>query len=868
MKFTLKDYQDDAVRDVLERLRDGGSRWRGKAKRSAFSLTAPTGAGKTVMVAAVLEALFHGDDLYDFDADKGAVAIWFSDSPDLNEQTRFRLMESSDRLRHTDMVVVEYPFSRQRFEAGKIYFLNTQKLGKKSLLVRGFDEETGGDAEPFPGMRPDMQAHTLWDTIRNSIEDPSLTVYLVLDEAHRGMGRVTTQAVNERTTLVRRLINGEKGVPGIPVVLGISATAERFNQAMAGAQGRDTLSPVEVDPERVRESGLLKDTLLLDIPNEAGKFETQLLRRGTEKLREATEEWARYTASQGTGEEVIPLLVVQVPNTPAEADVAIWLRTIFEAWPQLPSDSVANVFGEHTEESYGTYRVPYIEPQRVQESTRVRVLLAKDAISTGWDCPRAEVMVSFRRAVDETHIRQLLGRMVRSPLARRIPGNDRLNSVSCLLPHFDRETVEKVVKALQNGEAGALSFGRALVHSVEVTPAAEVPRALWKKFNSLPTQTLPQKGAKPPIRLTALAQELANDGLLDRAGAKAHAAMHQVLDAFVESLEIDFRSQVQNIRTFKGTTIVAGPYEGPIRDQTFTERADSAARDDAYRAAARIISPDIARSYTELRAKRRPLSHDNGEGVLIEGLIGALIEAREEVAAIGLLDGLETVFHKAAKDLSDQWIDEFRDRIKELPDDRQEAYRQIVALSRQPQDVDLARPLSRIEPVLYREDNGVETRVPLWDHHLLVDGNGKYPAELNGWERKVLAAEATRDGFRYWYRNPDRPAQDSLGIAYQIDDQTKLMRPDFLFFAEAGKGKYVVDIVDPHRLDYADALPKLRGLAQYAEDHPGDYRRIEAVAEVGGDLKMLDLTDAKVRDAVRKATSAEKVYVEVGKRYG
>lgn len=860
MKFTLKDYQDDAVRDVLKQLRKGGSRWRGEQERSAFSLTAPTGAGKTVMVAAVLEALFHGDDLYDFDSDKGAVVLWFSDSPDLNEQTRFRLMESSDRLRHTDMVVVEHPFSRQRFEAGKIYFLNTQKLGKKSLLVRGFDEETGGDAEPFPGMRPDMQAHTLWDTIRNSIEDPSLTVYLVLDEAHRGMGKVSTQSANERTTLVKRLINGEKGVPGIPVVLGISATAERFNQAMAGAKGRVTLESVEVDPERVRESGLLKDTLLLDIPDEKGQFETQLLRRGTEKLREATEEWARYAESQGEGERVTPLMVVQVPNTPAEADVAAWLRTIFEAWPELRPDSVANVFGEHKEESYGPYRVPYIEPQRVQESTWVRVLLAKDAISTGWDCPRAEVMVSFRRAVDETHIRQLLGRMVRSPLARRIPGNDRLNSVSCLLPHFDKDAVQKVVKALQSGEAGSLSFGRALVHSVEVKPAAGVPEALWRKFTSLPTQTLPQKGAKPPVRLTALAHELASDGLLERAGAKAHQAMHEALDAFVKSRDIEFKAQLRNVRTFEGRTIVAGVHEGPTRDKSFTEQADQAAREDAYRAAARILSPDIARTYTEARAKRRPEATDDLEG--------ALIEAREEVAAIGLLDGLEPVVYKAAKELSDQWFREYRERIKAHPDDRQESYRQIVALSRQPQDVDLARPLSRIEPVLYRDDNGVESRVPLWDSHLLVDENGKYPAELNGWERKVLAAETKREGFKYWYRNPDRPAQDSLGVAYHIDDQTRLMRPDFLFFVEAGKGKYEVDIVDPHRLDYADALPKLLGLARYAEDHPGVYRRIEAVAEVGAAMRVLDLTDATVREAVRKATSATVVYGEVGKAYG
>jgi type III restriction enzyme len=41
----------------------------------------------------------------------------------------------------------------------------------------------------FPEMRPDLRSHTIWDTIRNTIEDPALTLYLVLDEAHRGMGK-------------------------------------------------------------------------------------------------------------------------------------------------------------------------------------------------------------------------------------------------------------------------------------------------------------------------------------------------------------------------------------------------------------------------------------------------------------------------------------------------------------------------------------------------------------------------------------------------------------------------------------------------------------------------------------------------------
>ena len=146
-----------------------------------------------------------------------------------------------------------------------------------------------------------------------------------------------------------------------------------------------------------------------------------------------------------------PLMVFQVPNTPDHDEIGRALNTIFERWPGLEIDAIAHVFGEHSTQTFGGYSIPYISPERVEDSTWVRVLIAKDAISTGWDCPRAEVMVSFRPAQDRTYITQLLGRMVRTPLARRIPGNDRLSSVECLLPFFDADAVEAVADALMSG---------------------------------------------------------------------------------------------------------------------------------------------------------------------------------------------------------------------------------------------------------------------------------------------------------------------------------------------------------------------------------------------------------------------------------
>ena len=845
MKFTLKDYQDEAVIDVLGNMRKARKRWLEDRDRHSFSLTAATGAGKTVMAAAVFEAMIHGDDRYEFDRDPGAVVLWFSDDPSLNEQTRFRLMESSDRLRHTDLVVVENTFNRAKFEPGKIYFLNTQKLGKNSLLVRGFDDEDGG---LFPGARPDLRGHTIWDTIRNTIEDPALTLYLVMDEAHRGMGKENS----EKTTIVKRLINGEKGVPGIPVVWGISATVERFNKAMEGVQGRSTLPSVTVDTTRVQESGLLKDTIALNIPDEEiGDFDTVLVRLAADKLRDCSTEWAAYAAQQENSETVLPLMVLQSPNTPNHNDIGRALDTIFQQWPDLPETCVAHVFGEHKTQKFGKYSVPYIEPQRVQDDSSIRILIAKDAISTGWDCPRAEVMVSFRPASDRTYIAQLLGRMVRTPLARRIPGNDRLNGVDCLLPKFDRETALSVIKALQEGGGDTPPTGRILINPKEMKANPSVPQMLWDKFVSLPSQTRPQRGAKPAIRLTALAHELASDGILSGAGGKAHATMHKVLDDFIVERAEAFAEKRAAVMTVEGRTIIADMLSGKTRDAMFQADADDAVVGDAYRRTARILSPDIARTYTIELAKRKPEADDDFED--------ALIDAREDVAALHLLENLQVLFDAEAKKLSDGWFVKYRDRIKELPHDRQEAYRQIVALSTEPQDVDLAQPVSRFEPTKAREKDGTETIIPTYEKHLLCDEHGLYPTELKTWEKDVLTAEMKRDGFNFWYRNPDRPSQDSLGISYADGDDTRIVRPDFIFFADQD-GKVVVDIIDPHGFHLADALPKLQGLVRYAETHSQFYRRIEAVAETGGKLRLLDLTRADVRQAVMDAKSAEALY--------
>jgi type III restriction enzyme len=850
MKFTLKDYQEEAVRDVLRNLKDA-RHWKDRGRKSAFSLTATTGAGKTVMAAAVIEALFFGNDELDIAPDPSAVVIWFSDDPSLNTQSQWRLLEASDKLTVSDIVPIEKSFTADKLERGKVYVLNTQKLGRNSLLVRGHDPEAASDS---PRLMPDDRAFTIWDIIQNTIETPGLTLYLVLDEAHRGMKDAKGSA-DVRPTIVRQLINGTGTMPGIPIVWGISATVERFNKAMVDAKDRMILSPVVVDALKVQASGLIKELILLDVKNEkTGDFSTVMLRRATARLKEMMESWAEYAKAQEMAQPVLPLMVLQIPNSPDPNEIGEWLDLILAEMPELSSENVANVLGERRTERFGRYSISYIEPQRVQESDNVRVLIAKDAISMGWDCPRAEVMVSFRAASDQTYITQLLGRMVRTPLARRIPGNDRLNAVDCILPFFDSDMAQKVVASLVSGNDLDYTppVSRVLIRPIDLAPNKDIPAEAWTKLLSLPSQSLPRKHARPVKRLTILAHELAFDGIVEGAGGKAHKILHAVLDELRVKLQDEIARARQSVLEVEGLTIRADLASGGMSFNDFVEAADSRVIGEAYGRARRIISPDVARTYAEHVAKGLPIRDE----------IDALLEAHEIIAALGLVPDVRLRLEEEAERIARDWLMTYNDTINALTDERREAYREVREMSTKPPDSTIARPSAWKRETTERLPEGTERALDRWDRHLLSGEDGLFPMSYGSdWERKVLTTELKRPDVIGWYRNPGHPTQDSLGIAYEEGGEPKILRPDFIFFAKDARGSLHAEIVNPHDPEKSNSLPMLLGLAAYAESHPGTYRRIAAVAVVDRIYRVLDLTHPEAREAVRAAPSAKAAYL-------
>ena len=282
---------------------------------------------------------------------------------------------------------------------------------------------------------------------------------------------------------------------------------------------------VRVDIDKVRASGLVKDEISLDEPDEKGTFGTTLLREAVKATLEYERRWAAYSAEQSEA-EVLPVLVVQVPDKVSHTKLAELVEVIESEWPGLGPTAITHVFGEHERLHLGGRVIDWVPSELIQSDADVRIVLAKQAISTGWDCPRAEVLYSERPAKDVTYIAQFIGRMVRSPLAHRVTTDDALNSVACFLPLFDRSALDPIKAELEGkGKSnGDLRVGAAVVRTPMVFERnPSISPAVFDFICELPALPHPDVLASPLRRAKELARLLTDtaggDAMMPDAGA-------------------------------------------------------------------------------------------------------------------------------------------------------------------------------------------------------------------------------------------------------------------------------------------------------------------------------------------------------------
>lgn len=191
---------------------------------------------------------------------------------------------------------------------------------------------------------------------------------------------------------------------------------------------------IEIDELDVINSGLITRALYINenVSNAStlSNEHEYLLDLAIEKRKAIKQEYMKL------GVQVNPLIIIQVPSKSDDL-IKMIETTLEEKGYDYPKQNLAIWLSDRKEN---------IDNIEENESLQA-VLIMKQAISTGWDCPRAKILVKLRDNMSEDFETQTIGRI------RRMPQGHHYDNVlldNCYLYTFDEKYEESVKQELGN----------------------------------------------------------------------------------------------------------------------------------------------------------------------------------------------------------------------------------------------------------------------------------------------------------------------------------------------------------------------------------------------------------------------------------
>jgi len=823
MTIELRPFQHDAVAELLELFVKARNGYQAADIQSAIGLTATTGAGKTVIASAVIEAVLFGSERFGFDADPNAIFLWMTDLPQLNIQTQEKMVLAAPRLRFDMLPIVTNTFREETLSPGRVYLMNTQLLSKRGLLNR---------EGPLLG-----RDFTFWDVITKTIRDGKergQTLYLVVDEAHRGM--TEADDIADANSIIQRFIKGypEQDMPAVPVVWGISATPQRFLD-LVDKTDRARFR-WDVPPDQVRASGLIKEKTKAKFAGEKQTDPMALFPQAVAAWWKSTGEWQAYhEAHPDGGDLVIPAFVIQVENVSSDeisrTNLAALVKMITDVSGNLDDDAFVHAFGEKTDlKDVGGRTIRYLEPSKIAADREARVVFYKEALGTGWDCPRAEVLFSFRRALDVTQIGQTIGRMVRAPLARHIEDSDALNAAYVFLPNYDAAAVQAIINYLQASGNEAVAGTFEDTSTTMTLPLREGTEEALAALERTPNYIVPVSPSRSAIRFLAKMSRFLSSSGIDGpakkreadAGAVILLEQHQAL-----AKDAAFSREVDEHGEILIATAEALMGENQIkRGEPDRVDATDATIDYEFGVARSKLTPEVADAYVVRRI---------GEGTTIRQ---AKLEARAFASRPPVLSKLE------------RWATERIDLLRQQHGAAVEGLSAVARaryfdgiLQQAPDPTEVLMSLPKVAD--FRR--GTEAR----PRHLYAEAGADPGFALgSSWETDTLDEALADLNTLAWLRNMER-AHWALRIPRREGNEWRPFFPDFLAVRRDGD-RVVVDILDPHDHTKPDSVSKAKGLSLYARRHAEKVGHVDLIAKISGTYRRLHLD----REAIRKQVDA------------
>lgn len=848
MKIPLKTFQSKAVRRAIKALDDAYGNWTEDGDTTALLLVAPTGAGKTVMATDIIEGLLDGTEEA---VERPTLRIlWLTDSPALNRQSADKMDRYGELLTYgKNLTVVDDTYDEEVLASGTVTFAHIQQL--TSSASSWWPNEAKG------------KRNALWHAIAKTIRDHGEHFLLVVDEAHKSIGREKKNG--DRDTIIKTILEGGKNLydgaqqPSTPVALVMTATPQKFRDAMVSS---DRLAPeVKVKVEDVQAEGLLKLRVRVEFAEENQKAHHTILESGTEDLYQS-EQWWNEAAQDGF-QKVVPALVVQVENSISKAELGQRLKTISDRWAELtgaslPDKAFAHAFGDGDDIKFTGTTLRKVPAEQIEADPWIRVVFFKEALTTGWDCPRAEVMVSLRPAKDATTIAQLVGRMIRTPGATHAP-DPRLESVLLYLPYYDQAEVNKVVAEIAKDTEGATVIE---LSSEPVQRNPSVNDAIFDKINGLPKYSKPKQDYPNDVERAAdLAERLVDKGIVKVIDGELSPedVLRDLLLAEMKRLDAANKKQVDKL--------VADLLELDTNRRDFkyaTPGANEEEDDGSGKSKKTVHLRDLDGYFDD--AKRR-LPGGSGswyyEALIASGTPGK--KAKMRVASLAEIADIRKSLSAIAVGQIEKMQKDYEDRVDTLG--LSEQFKRVWYPPTKPVDGTLVLTNPGRVATQRARKKGTEIQYlnyPLLEKHLwafeAADHRWLYAGSDNTWEAAALELELNPSyNVVGWYRNPPS-GKAALSIPYFAKGRLELLHPDFIFVRDIA-GDLVVDIIDPHA-DHGDSRDKWKGLAWYADEHSDLIRRAVAVVRIGETDWGLDLAKASVRRALDNTAEPLKAIFE------
>lgn len=359
----LKNYQEDAVTGLLK---DTFSALKLPGTRNRMVFKAPTGAGKTVTMAAYLNQLAaeFPDNL---DIPKRKVAfIWFAPNQ-LHLQSYESLKDYFKELRTIKPIQFE-DITNNKLQPNEVLFVNWQSVNSaKNIFVR--ENEQGKDLLKY-----------IYQAMLDDTE-----IICILDEAHYHANGKKAKALLQQI--------------GAKIELDVSATP-----TFKSDYGYTIKRQEVVNAEMIKKNVVLNP--LLDHDKQDGRTLNHVLL--DEALKKQQELKKAY---EQLGSNINPLLLIQLPSD-KKTESSLDRQLIEEVETYLRAKNITTQNNKLA--VWLSNRKDNLEGLE-EKTCMTEVLIFKQAIALGWDCPRAAVLLIFREIQQESFGIQTVGRILRMP---------------------------------------------------------------------------------------------------------------------------------------------------------------------------------------------------------------------------------------------------------------------------------------------------------------------------------------------------------------------------------------------------------------------------------------------------------------------